>query len=446
MWTTLAFAPFTAIQVIDPGITIIAGFQFFGVLFILRCVFDSAWLGTGVLKISRANKLAALFLFVCLASISMAVFKAGTVEVQIPYNKRWPEFFSNIVPLELSTYNFTQILFPIFGVSLFHFFVREIQSVNDLKKAINILVWVALVVAGFHLASVILFMLGEGSVYQNVFALFYVDPIEIPVRTFRTHTPAGEPGFSSLALLVGIGLLVGSLVRRTGGDAPLVHKPQVKLFVLVFGLLLNGSTTGYFGGALLLTWTIIASWYVGTKRIRTRVRPVLYVMGGIAMVGIAGAMIQVSGMSLNEWIIEYHLAKVQGEEVGSGQIRSQVTWYTLTEVFLASPILGVGYGSHLSLSLATFLLSNVGLVGFGIFVAFLFVVFRNAVRTARKAHMPLNRIAFTSLLVFIPFLGTLLVAKSTAGMNFGITWTVIALVEATHQVYRRRRSHQIAQA
>jgi hypothetical protein len=49
-------------------------------------------------------------------------------------------------------------------------------------------------------------------------------------------------------------------------------------------------------------------------------------------------------------------------------------------------------------------------------------------------------------LVFIPFLGTLLVAKSTAGMNFGITWTVIALVEATHQVYRRRRSHQIAQA
>jgi hypothetical protein len=445
MWATLVFAPFTAIQVIDLGITTIAGFQFFGVLFILRCVADSVWSDTGVVKVSRANKLAALFIFVCLASISMAVFKAGTVEVQIPYNKRWPEFFSNIVPLELSTYNFTQVIFPLFGVFLFHFFVREIQSVSGLKKAINILVWGALVVAGFHVASGVLFTLGQGTVYQNVLGLFSAGPIEIPVRLFRANTPAGEPGFSALALLVGIGLLVGSVVRRTEGSSPLIRMPWLKLSVLVFALLLNGSTTGYFGGGLLLAWTMVSSWYVGTKSVRSRARPVLYAVGGLVVVGVAGTMIQVSGMSLNEWIIEYHLAKVQGG-VGSGQIRSQVTWYTLTEVFLASPILGVGYGSHLSLSLATFLLSNVGLVGFGIFVAFLFVVFRNAVRTARKAHMPLNRIAFTSLLVFIPFLGTLLVAKSTAGMNFGITWTVIALVEATHQVYRRRRSHQIAQA
>jgi hypothetical protein len=160
------------------------------------------------------------------------------------------------------------------------------------------------------------------------------------------------------------------------------------------------------------------------------------------MVAVAGTMIQVSGMSFYEWVTEYHLAKVQGEGVGSGQIRAYVTWYSLTEVFLASPLLGVGYGSHLSLSLVTFLLANVGLVGFGVFLMFLFVVFRNATTAARKARGPLGTVAFASVLLFVPFFATLFVAKATSGIAYGVTWTAIALSEAAYQVYRRQLTHQ----
>jgi len=452
MWATLLFVPFTSVQVASLGITGLAAFQLFGVLFIFRCLIDAAWTGTGVLKVSRATGLAALFLFICIASISMAGLKAGTVDV-LPASgqKRWPRFASYLVPLELSVSNFTQVLYPTFGVFLFHFLVRGLWSADDLKKAINILIWGALVTAGFSVASGILYTAGQGNMYLNLLSLFTVGPITgvgAPGtgslgQFFRSYTPAGEPGFTAITLLVGIGLLAGSTVWKTGERSPVVRRPLLKLAFLAFALILNGSTTGYFGAALLVGCVVLTPGYVGTKRVRS-LRPVLYALGGGAIVGIVGTVIQVSGMSFNEWLIDYHLAKLQGENVGSGGVRFLVTWYALTEVFLASPILGVGYGSHLSLSLFSVLLSNVGLLGFGALAGFLFVVFRNATRVARRAPRPLRVIAFMALLIFVPLFGTLFVAKATSAMNYGLTWTVIALTEATYQVYRRSQTHSTA--
>ena len=449
LWATLVFVPFTALQVVDIGITTIAGFQFFGVLFILRCLVDSVWSGTSGFKVSKANGLAALFLLVCFASISMAILKAGTVEVYTETQGRWTDIVSNSGPLRLSSFNFTQVLYPTFGVLLFHFLVRELRSPADLKKTVNILVWGALITAGFSIAAGILFTLGQGNTYWGVLNLFKAGPLAgvggpqiSSVGEFvRTYTPAGEPGLTAMTLLLGLGLVVGSMVRRQTGNSPLVRAPRLKLSVIALALLFNGSTTGYLGGALLIAWGVVAPWYVGVRGIHS-LRPLLYAAAGVAVVAVAGTMIQVSGLSFYEWLTEYHLAKVQGEGVGSGQIRAYVTWYSLTEVFLASPLLGVGYGSHLSLSLITFLLANVGLVGFGVFLVFLFVVFRNATAAACKAQGPLGTVAFASVLLFVPFFATLFVAKATSGMNYGATWTVIALAEAAYQVYRRQLTHQ----
>ncbi|MCS3697430.1 hypothetical protein GGP73_002133 [Salinibacter ruber] len=453
MWATLLFVPFTSVQVAHLGITGLAAFQLFGVLFIFRCLIDAAWTGTGALKVSRATGLAALFLFICIVSISMAALKAGTVDV-LPASgqKRWPRFASYLVPLELSISNFTQVLYPTFGVFLFHFLVRELRSFGDLKKAINVLVWGALITAGFSIASGILYTAGQGNLYLGLLSLFTVGPISgvgAPDagsfgQFFRSYTPAGEPGFTAITLLVGSGLLVGGTVWKTGGRSPVVRRSLLKLTILAFALLLNGSTTGYFGVALLIGWVVLAPGYIGTKRVRS-LRPVLYAVGGVAIVGIVGSVIQVSGMSFYRWLTDYHLAKLQGESVGSGSVRFLVTWYALTEVFLVSPILGVGYGSHLSLSLFSVLLSNVGLVGFGVFAGFLFVVFRNATRAARRAPGALQVIAFMALLIFVPLFGTLFVAKATSAINYGLTWTVIALTESSYQVYRRSQTHSTAQ-
>lgn len=443
LWATLALVPFTAVQVIDIGVTTIAGFQFFGVLFIARCLIDTVWSGSRGLERSRANALAALFLFVCFASLSMAVIKAGTVEVYTETQGRWIDVVRNSGPLQFSTFNLTQILYPTFGILLFHFLVRELRSVADLRKTINILVGGALVIAVMSIASGALYTMGRGGLYEQVLGLFSVgppgakNPESASIGEFlRMYTLAGEPGFTAMTLLAGAGLVAGDVLRS--GES-VIRQPTIKLFILGAALLFNGSTTGYFGAGLLILWAIMALWYVGRGSLGTTIRALGVVLGSLVLIAALASTIQVSGLSFYEWLTEYHLAKLQGEGVGSGQIRSYVTWYTLETVFLSSPILGVGYGSHLSLSLVTFLLANVGLVGFGVFLAFLYTAFRNARKTARSAQGPLRKMAFMAAVVFVPFLTTLFVAKATSGINYGLTWTIIALAEVTYQVHRRQR-------
>jgi len=443
LWATLAFVPFTGLQVIDIGVTTIAGFQFFGVIFIARCLIDCVWDGTRGFERSWANALAALFLFVCFASLSMTVLNAGTVDVYTETQGRWIDVVRNSGPLQFSSFNLTQILFPTFGVLLFHFLVREIRSVADVRKSIRILVGGTLVIAVMSIASGVLYTIGQGGLYEQVLGLFSVEPpgAKNPESAsfgqfLRMYTLAGEPGFTAMTLLAGGGLVAGDVLQS--GEF-VIRRPTVKLAILGVALLFDGSTTGYFGAGLLILWAIIALWYVGRESLGNTIRALGIVVGGLALLAALASTIQISGLSFYEWLTEYHLAKVQGEAVGSGQIRSRVTWYTLTEVFLASPILGVGYGSHLSLSLVTFLLANVGLVGFGVFMAFLYTTFRNAKKTVQTAQGPLQKMAFMAALVFVPFFATLFVAKATSGINFGLTWTVIALAEATYQVHRRRR-------
>ncbi|MCS3955380.1 hypothetical protein GGP81_001905 [Salinibacter ruber] len=448
LWATLLLVPFFGVGVVDLGVTSIAGFQLFGVLFIARCMVDDIWSTTGGLKPSRANAVAAFFLFLCFASLSMAVLNAGAVEVYTETKGRWIEVVRNSVPLRLSVFNFTQILYPIFGVLLFHFVVRELRSLSDLRKAINILVWGALAIAVMSIGSGVLYTTGQGELYRQILGLFSIGPFgdKGPQsasfgRFFRMYTLAGEPGFTALTLLVGTGLVGGSVLQK--GISP-VRWPIAKFSVILVALLLNGSTTAYFGAVVFITWVPIVLWYTGETSLSSVLRPLVYVFGGVVLLGGLASTVQVSGAPFHEWLINYHLAKFQGE-AGSGQIRAYVAWYSLREVFLTSPILGVGYGSHLSLSLVTFLLSNVGLLGFGAFLAFFYTVLRNTKRTVQNARGPLRGMAFIGALTLPPFLATLFVAKATSGMNMGLTWTIIALAEATYQVYRRDQTHSTAQ-
>ncbi len=375
----------------------------------------------------------------------MAVVHRGDVSIFTETQGSWAAVVANPQPLQLSSFNFTQLVYPVFGVGLFHYLVKELRSVADLKRTVNILVWGSLVTAGFSFVAGILFTIGLGSAYWGLLGLFTVGPVTgvgapeagFLGQFFRTYTPAGEPGFTALTLLVGIGLLLGAIIWRSEDAPRTVRMPRLKVSVLAFALLLNGSTTGYFGAFLLLLWALIAPLYVGSTR--SVAKPFFYSVGAIAILGVAGSMIQVSGLSFYEWIMEYHLAKIQGE-AASGSIRFYVTWYTLTEVFPVSPFLGVGYGSHLSLSLATFLLANIGLIGFGAFLAFLFVVLRNATTAVRRGRGAIKVIAFSAVLLFVPFFATLFVAKATSSINYGVTWMIIALAEASHQVYRHRMS------
>ncbi|WP_251931502.1 hypothetical protein [Salinibacter ruber] len=448
MWATLLFVSFFAVEVVDIGVTTIYGFQFFGVLFIARSSIDAIWCRTGLVKPSRANVLAALFLSICFFSLPMAVAKAGVVEVYSEGGGLWMRKMYNPVALELSRFNFTQLAYPTFGILLFHFLVMEIKSRDDIRKVVDILVMGSLVVAGMSITAGVLYTIGQGEVYSKTLGIFAVGEFGAKGpeagsigRFFRTYTIAGEPGFTAVTLLVGTGLVTGDFLKK---GKSLVSWPMTKLSILTLAILINGSTTGYFGAGLLISWSVIAPLYLGQGSIADVIRPFVYVLVGLLVVGGIVSTIQVSGLGFYEWLNTYHIAKLQGEGAGSGATRLYVSWYTLKNVFLSSPILGVGYGSHLSLSFVTFLLANIGVLGFGAFLAFIYTVFRNSKKTAKKAKGTLEKAAFMGSFVFVPFFGTLFIGKSAVSMLFGLTWAVIALAEATYQVYRResRDPHQ----
>jgi hypothetical protein len=451
LWGTLLSVPFISVAVADIGVTTVKAYQLFGVLLVFRSVLDALWAGSGLFKRSWATILSFAFIFICFASLSMAVVHAGAIEVYTETEGRWLDVVLNAQPLQLSSFNFTQVLYPLFGVLLFNTLVKEIKTKEELRYSVQALVWGGVVTGLMGIIGGVLYTIGQEGIYTGFLGLFSIGPagakspgIGSVGQFFRVYTIAGEPGFTAISLLLSLGLLAGLSLGHTDRNQEIIKYPRALAFVLALALLFNGSTTGYFGAFLLVAWSIIATAYYDRSRFLSFRRAVVSLVLISFVVAGAGTVLQVSGTSFYEWLIEYHFAKLQGEGVGSGQIRSYVTWYTLRDVFPVSPILGVGYGSHLSLSMATFLISNVGLLGFGTFVAFLYLVFRNALIVAQALAGELGTMAFAAVLALPPVFGTLFVAKATSAMNYGVTWTIVALAEASYQVYRRQQSHQVA--
>jgi O-antigen ligase len=159
--------------------------------------------------------------------------------------------------------------------------------------------------------------------------------------------------------------------------------------------------------------------------------------GGLLLLVVA---LQTAGISLLEYVVETHLAKLT-EEAGSGAIRFYAVQYSLTEVFAKSPLFGVGYGSHRALSLIIVLLANIGVIGVLAFLAFNGAVFVHAIRTMNRSRdAELASIAFALAVTHPAFLLTLFVGKSETSFSFGWLWLLLAMMEASYRVYQREQS------
>ena len=445
LWATIVSIPITIISIVDIGVTVVSGFQFFGTLFIARCVVDGLWTRNLRFRFSASKVTGLIFIAVCFFSIAMAAVKSGTVEV-LGQGGKWTEVYVNLEPLQLSAQNFTQIVFPFWGFLLYLFLARELNSVADLKKSLNVLVWGAIVLGTSSAVGGVLSTIGQEGLYANVLSIFTVGPagIKSPVigtfgQFFRSYTLAGEPGDTSLYYLIGLGGLVGVALKSASNAGKTIPYAWPKLAFIVFALIINGSTAGYFGMFLFVIWLLLVP-IVVSGRASVSLRPVVKLLLGVGiLLAVIGATLEVGGISLVEWVQQYHVAKFQGE-AGSGQIRRTVMLHGL-DIFLKNPILGVGYGSSLSLSFGAFLISNLGLVGTGVFFLFVFLAFRNAVHVAKRSDQELGAIAFSLALILPPFMGVLLTGMGAFALNLGVTWLLLAMTEATYQAFQNRYLH-----
>lgn len=448
LWGTIASIPFFMVLVVELPFAPVRAFQYLGGLLILRHVFDRAIQGRAALRKSGTTVSALFFLGVVLLSLFMPLLITESVFVVPEGAGSFGEAYQDPQPLRFDLSNLTQILYPTFGIVLFFTITNNLKTRDNLKTAIRILVLGMVTLALFSFVYVTFHFLGLRNVMTLIFRLM-TEVTEPKFSSYnalggivRPETLAGEPGYTGLyyVMILGIvgGLAVGGYIRGWR-----LEWQGTCLFLLTVSILINGSTTAYFGVASLGASFLLVALLRKNRRItsgrsvRVVVRILLAGGGGLLFLVVA---LETAGISLLEYIVETHLAKLT-EEAGSGALRLYAVQYSLTEVFSKSPLLGVGYGSHRALSLVIVLLANIGIVGVLAFLAFNGAVFFHAIRTMNRSQDPeLASIAFALAVTHPAFLLTMFVGKSETSFSFGWLWLLLAMMEASYRIYRRRKA------
>ncbi len=447
LWGTIASIPFFMVLVVELPFAPVRAFQYFGGLLILRHVFDRAIQGRAALRKSGTTVFALLFLGAVLLSLFMPLLLTESVFVVPEGTSSLLQAYQNPKLLEFDVSNLTQILYPSFGVVLFFTITTNIKTRDDLKTTIQVLGIGMIVHAIFSFLFIVLYFLGLEQVMTVIFRLMteVAEPQFSPYNALggmvRPETLAGEPGYTGLYYVMVLGI-VGGLARGGYIQGWRLKWEGTFLFLLAVSILINGSTTAYFGVASLGASFLLAALLRKSRRMTSErsiriVSQVLLSGGGVLLLLIVA--LETAGISLIEYVVEAHVAKLT-EEAGSGALRFYSIQYSLTEVFGKSPLLGVGYGSHRALSLIIVLLTNIGIIGFLLFLAFNGVVFIHTVRAMNRSRdSELASIAFALVVTQPAFLITVFVGKSETSFSFGWLWLLLAMMEASYRIYRRRQ-------
>jgi len=443
-WVTVVSIPYFYTYVADLSFTLVQPYQYLGVLLILRSLIDMT-LGQGrrSYSISPATAAVLLFLFVGYLSLIMPALLQDLIYV-VPAETSYQEY-ENVELLRFRLRNVFQIIYPTFMILMFLSMVKEIRGVRDLKSLVRVSIFSAFVIIGFGLFHQIGMMMGQSQVVEAVFRVV-TGFSEVP-RIYSTYNMigplprmfslAGEPGYtgSYLVFVFAIVLALGYNVVRDGWS---LSRGKLVQLVLLFGLIMTGSTTSYLGLCLLVLVLMIlpALFRLGTKGSRQRSTLSFSTFFAVTVGVVVLAAPIILEASYLDYVYDTHYAKLFLLE-GSGSVRS-MTAQSGVEVFLKSPILGVGYGSHRTASLLTSLLSNVGALGTLAFLWFNGVIFRRGLRVCRRsADSVLISISYALLVTLATLLPVMLIGKSMIALIHGWYWLLLAMQEGCYRVYLR---------
>jgi hypothetical protein len=446
-WATVWALPFYYVVALQLPFAPVRPFQYLAGLLMARYAIDVLLKGEiPAVRRSTTVLMAGLFLLCLVASLFMPFLLSTTVYV-VPEGIRdlW-RAYQNPVPLQFSVKNFTQLLYPTFGILLFLSIEWYIRSKADLKRVIRILVRAFYLVAAFMVVYQIAYLVNLRAPINGIFFLFTGEAnanfsdYNALGNLIRAFTPVGEPGYTGtyfgMVLAIVAGLTYGGYAR--GWTLSLNRRLVV---VILAAIILNASTTGFFAVVAVLASFLVVSVFRRQNRVKatSNARTVAQLLFGMVAVAVMALLTaQAFGLSLIDIIVSEHVAKIAGG-AGSGAFRLTSIIYTMQEVFAKSPILGVGYGSHRALSLIVFLLANTGVVGLLTFLLFNGTALLHAVKAMNRAADPeLASIAFALAVTHLSLLAVLSV-KSDVALAFGWLWMTAALCEACYRLHRHRQ-------
>lgn len=399
------------------------------------------------LSIGLVPLLAIAFLAVVLASTLMPIVLANHIEV-IPQASSVATLGAvRFAALALHKSSLTQPLYPLFLVLLFLAYRRFLVDRQLGILTLRVIVLGAVLVFSSGLLYEVLTMAGAhqalNTIYHLVSGRSTWRTAEIGLAGIpRMHSFAGEPGYTGTYFLVAFGPVMSALVSRRWSFLGSRAGTYVMLYMLLAGIVLTGSTTAYVG--LLVIVVSYPLYIFGRQRAISRllhdwVRLTTHiVLPGLLTLALLSLL---PGVSPESYLVHEQVAKVATLS-GSGGVRYAVSLHAL-QVFSQAPILGVGYGNNRSLSVSTFLLSNVGLIGTIAFYALMLAILGAGWRSSREEGTPQD-IGLGALAAFGTVFTLMQFAKSESSLLFSYFWILAAVVSSNRAASTSSRANVIA--
>jgi len=443
-WGTVLLIPFFYTYVLDLEFTNIQPYQFFGALLILRHAIDlSVGAGPRLFGISKPTAALIAFLFLVYLSLFMSVVLEGSIYV-IPTETPYQDF-ENVEPLRFGMSNVTQSIYPTFMVLLFVCMVREIRDLRIVQRIVqlNIVTAVVVIASGIFFQIAMIFGLRESiealyrfvTGFTDVSRIYYGATYNMMGPLPRMFTLSGEPGYTSAYLLTLFGVVVALHYNVVRQGWKLRHNRLAEALLLA-GLLLAGSTTGYLGLFVMVVvlFAVPRLFRLGAKGHRFKSALLMNVLLALVLGGLVLVTPILMETSFLDYVYTTHYQKLF-EEAGSGFVRL-ATVASGVEVFSKSPLLGVGYGSHRTGSLLTSLLSNVGVLGTSAFFLFNGLVFARGVKVCRRSgNRELVSITFALLVSFATLFPTMLIGMTMVAIVQGWYWLLMAMMGACYRIH-----------
>ena len=393
---------------------------FFLILLITKEIFDISITNRRFKKPSRAQLYLILFLVVAGLSLIMPVIINGTdfalsVEMQL-------DSFT-LEPIMLSRVNITQYLYLVVFCTVFFVLCQHLISFERILRTVKVLILMSLLLlfTGFFHQGMQIF--GKEGTLKSLYAF-----CGIKIRAYtafgfpRMSSISGEPSVTVLYLLMGICILLPQVVRNR---YIYLTRGMTYFFImlLVIGLLLSGSTTGFLS---IITIFILFLWRALAIPLSRMARYIKMLIFSVIPLLLSVYILKyVAGIDMVSYIQNLHVGKIV-DLTQSGLPRWRAISYGW-ELFTRHPILGTGFGSANVPSSIVALLANIGILGTYFFILFNITLLVKCYKLARRKDT-LGCIAESLFLANVSYLIVCSIAHTLTMLILPIFWIVLAVL------------------
>jgi len=403
--------------------------MFFGTLwFIQRGIRGLSTLSFAIdRRIVLPCALLTLFLCIACASLVMPIFINGRLLISSPTLGDESE-----AALYLTSHNFTQLLYLIFGlvmaISVAHSSLTDEERKGTEKTLLVSAIFVSLWGAYQFVCN------ATGIHYPDYIFNNSISPYArgfrqmLDVGVGRISSAAVEPSVFAQSIVAVLPLTIPAWLGKGSVLSSLGDRVAAVLFVLL--LVLSTSSTAFLGLA------VIAILLVTTLR-KTRLLLSTRTFGVIVAAGIGTAIMVVLALALNGGAGFVFSEVLVDKAYSYSAIERLMTVVLAFGYFKKFPLLGVGWGSVTSHDLFVYLLSNVGVIGAGVFTAAMLIVIVRNWRSLDPSKGQFNSSSFSWFLSLSVFLITS--AAVDFPLVFGNFWVTLGMAMGAGWKEARRK-------